>query len=156
MIEYKISGRDTILAQHLVLDYNGTIAFEGKLINEVEYLLNTLSDKLDIHIVTADTFGTVKKELQNVSCTIDIIGDENQDVQKSNIVDSLGNEKVIAIGNGRNDALMLERSALGIMTIQQEGAFSKLFNYSDIVCNNIIDALKILLNAKQINATLRN
>lgn len=44
-----------------------------------------------------------------------------QDQQKLKYVKDLGSSHVIAIGNGKNDLLMLRESALGIGIIQAEG-----------------------------------
>ena len=155
MIKIDIPGYKNIEAEHLVLDYNGTLAIDGKLIEGVRQLLEILSKHLTIHIVTADTFGTSDHELTGVNCKYQILDQTVQDIQKEMYVIDLGKEKVIAIGNGRNDILMLREAALSIMVIQQEGAYAKLAEYSDIACFSIKDALNLLLNPMRIIATLR-
>jgi len=50
---------------------------------------------------------------------------------------------------------MLEKSELGILIIGEEGASTNALLKSDIVINNIKDAIKLLLNEKRIIATLR-
>ncbi|MBN2273735.1 MAG: hypothetical protein JXK95_05340 [Bacteroidales bacterium] len=155
MIAIDIPGYKKIKAEHLVLDFNGTIAVDGKLIYGLKEQLELLSHKLCIHIITADTFGTVNKELEGIACNPMTIPVSDQDMQKERYVSGLGSERVIAIGNGQNDVLMLRKSALGIMVIQQEGAFGKLFNDADIVCFSIHDALDLLLNPLRVIATMR-
>ncbi len=155
MIEIYIPGYKLIRANHLVLDYNGTLAVDGKLIPGTKPLLEILTSMLHVHVITADTFGSSQKELEGIACKHVIIPLPEQDVEKEKYVAGLGCEHVIAIGNGQNDALMLRESALGIMVIQQEGAFGKLFNHADIVCTSILDALNLLLNPLRIKATLR-
>ncbi|HDS06024.1 MAG TPA: ATPase P, partial [Bacteroides sp.] len=61
MIEIEIPGYKTIHAEHLVLDFNGTLAVDGHLIDGVADQLFRLSADLEVHVLTADTFGTVRK-----------------------------------------------------------------------------------------------
>ena len=75
--------------------------------------------------------------------------------QKNDFIHSLGKDKIIAIGNGANDALMLKNAALGIALIQKEGACSNTLFSADIVCTSIIDALELIKNPLRIAATLR-
>lgn len=151
----EIPVRKPLMIEHLVLDFNGTLATDGKLIDGVEQLLNKLSEQLCIHVITADTFGTVAKALKGVNCRVIVLEKAEQDKQKKNYVKQLGSKKCVAIGNGFNDSLMLKFAALGIVTIQSEGAATKALQNADIACTSIIDALNLLLNPKRIAATLR-
>ena len=156
MIIIDIPGYKKLEGEHLVLDYNGTLAIDGKLIDGVKQILERLSKKLSIHIITADTFGISKDELSGIDCTLEILKSSFQDIQKEMFVINLGKDKVIVIGNGRNDALMLKSAVLGIAIIQAEGASTKSILNADIICNNIINALMLLEHPRRINATLRN
>ena len=81
---------------------------------------------------------------------------ENQQKQKLNFIEELGKERVIAIGNGYNDLLMLKEAGLSISVIQKEGACPQSVVFSDIVTTSIIDALELLINPFRMIATLRN
>ncbi|MDR9755590.1 MAG: HAD family hydrolase [Thermoanaerobacterales bacterium] len=142
--------------QHLVLDYNGTIAFDGSLIQGVEEKLNQLADALNIYIVTADTFGTVRQKCRNIKGKMKVLSSSNGALEKEQFVESLGTEKVVAVGNGVNDSLMLKKAALGIIVIGEEGAASLALNNADIIVKDIHDALDLLLNKTRIKATLRS
>ena len=155
MIEMEIPGIKTIYAEHLVLDYNGTVAFDGGLIPGIKHMLNLLSEKLEVHVITADTFGNAAAQLDGVKCTLDIIGKGDQQKQKAEFIASLGLDKVVAVGNGFNDLLMLENAELGIAVIQGEGASARTVIASDIVVTSITGALELLLNPLRIAATLR-
>jgi soluble P-type ATPase len=109
-----------------------------------------------VHVLTADTFHTVQNELRGLPITIKILDSAEQDKQKLQYVKNLGSDNVIAIGNGKNDVLMLKESALSIGIIQAEGAFSQVLNCTQIVCTSITDALSLLINSKRLLATLRN
>jgi soluble P-type ATPase len=49
MIEISIPGFHNLQLKHLVLDYNGTLACDGKLIPGVQKILNRLSENLKVH-----------------------------------------------------------------------------------------------------------
>ncbi|OPZ75388.1 MAG: hypothetical protein BWY80_00175 [Firmicutes bacterium ADurb.Bin456] len=76
-------------------------------------------------------------------------------MEKGEYVRTLGPESVIAMGNGTNDALMLERSALGIAVVGPEGASTAALQKADLVVASIISGLDLLLNPKRLVATLR-
>lgn len=156
MISINIPGYKTVEIEHLVLDYNGTLAVDGKLIDGVKPLLEQLSEKLTFHVLTADTFGSSARELSGIRCSLKILDATAQDQQKEMVVQQLGKKKVVAIGNGFNDALMLKSAEIGIVLVQAEGAAAKTLLNADIVCPNIIDALNLFLHPKRLVATLRN
>ncbi|MEJ5285873.1 MAG: HAD family hydrolase, a [Candidatus Kapaibacterium sp.] len=155
MIEFEVPGLRKFQLKNLVLDYNGTIAFDGELIPGVEKLLSELSKQLKIYIVTADTFNKVKDFQNLIEAEVHILPPEDQIKLKADFVEILGQDSTVVIGNGANDSKMLKVSALGIAVIGKEGASSKTLQNADIVCNSIEDALNLLLNPKLIIATLR-
>ncbi len=63
--------------------------------------------------------------------------------------------RVVAIGNGRNDRMMLDAAALGIAVCGAEGAAAETLEAADIVVGRIVDALDLLLHPKRLVATLR-
>ncbi len=155
MIKISIPEKGTLRLEHLVLDYNGTLATDGSLITGVEESLNSLADKLAIYVITADTFGKAAERLKAVNCQLTILSNKNQQQQKAGFVKKLGEQHTVAIGNGLNDALMLKEATLGLAVIQQEGAAVKTVQSADIAFTSIIDALDILLNPIRLIATLR-
>lgn len=155
MITVNIPSRQKLEAEHLVLDVNGTLANDGKIDSETINLLKRLEGKIAIHVVTADTYGTARNELKEVSCKIKILSNGQQDKQKKEYVTKLGKDRTIAIGNGLNDALMLKAASLSIGVIQMEGASMKCLIQADVVCTNINHALELLLNPMRLIATLR-
>lgn len=156
MINVQIPGGSTLQLAHLVLDYNGTLALDGELLVGAAEKILELASHLEVHVVTADTHGTVAKKLADLPCTLHIIGPGAQDRQKQAYVHSLGAERVAAIGNGRNDGPMLQAASLGIGLIQKEGGCTAAILQADIVCTDIGDALTLLLKPDRLKATLRN
>jgi soluble P-type ATPase len=156
MIKIDIPGNKTLNLEHLVLDYNGTIAFDGALIKGVKACLAELSQMLTIHVITADTFGSVKKTIEDIHCKLAVIPLDHQDVTKLEYVNNLGCEQTVSMGNGVNDRLMLKASALGVAVIQGEGAAFETLASADVVCTDIQSALLLLSNPLRLIATLRS
>ena len=156
MIEIDIPGNRVLQLEHLVLDYNGTIAFDGALIDGVKECLTELSQMLTVHVITADTFGSVKKTLEDINCKMTLIPLNRQDVAKLEYVKNLGHEQTVSMGNGANDRLMLKASALGVAVIQGEGAAFETLASADVVCTDIRFALSLLSNPLRLIATLRS
>jgi soluble P-type ATPase len=62
----------------------------------------------------------------------------------------------VALGNGRNDRLMLKEAALGIALLQAEGAAVEALLAADVVAPDILVALDLLLAPDGLIATLRS
>jgi len=152
----EIPGYGELALNHLVLDYNGTLAVDGKLIDGVKDALIKLSESLSLHVLTADTFGIAKEGLEGIPCQLTILPKDNQQRGKLRFVEDLSAGQVAAIGNGRNDQLMLKESALGIAVILEEGASVQALQSADVVCPSIVSALELLLNPLRLTATLRS
>ena len=152
----KIPGWKPLYLSHLVLDYNGTVAVDGGLIDGVKERLHVLAESLTIHILTADTFGSVREAVAGIPCHLAVIQDSNQAEAKRAYVAQLGLEHCVGIGNGRNDRLMLKEAALGIVVVQAEGAAVEAILAADIVSNSILEALDLLSHPLRLTATLRS
>lgn len=156
MMHFDIPGRERLSIHHLVLDFNGTIAFDGVLIPGVEERLRELSGMLTIHIITADTNKSVANQCRNIPASIHIIENNNQSSQKTDFVSSLTPNGTVCIGNGRNDEGMLSIAELAIGVIGQEGFATVSALKSDVLIMNINDGLDLLLHPHRLTATLRN
>jgi len=156
MIEIDVPGYKHLRLGHLVLDYNGTLACDGELIPGVEDTLTRLAEEMEVHVLTADTFGVVRERLTRVPCALTVLPRESQDQGKLAYVRKLGVENTACIGNGRNDRLMLLEAALGIAVILGEGAARETLVAADIVCTDILAALDLFRNRLRMTATLRS
>lgn len=155
MLECKIPNFKSLEIDKLVFDYNGTLACDGRLIDNVKEKLNQLAKSFDIYILTADTFGTVENEFKNAEAEIIIIDSDNGSKTKQEFIQDLDSQTVIAVGNGSNDRLMLEEAGLGILILGAEGASTKSLLNSDLLISNINDALNTILKPKRLVASLR-
>lgn len=155
MIEINIPGRGTLKLEHLVTDVNGTLAIDGQLIEGVAEKIEALKDELTIHMLTADTHGKQALIDRQLDLTAVRIQPGNEPEQKANYVRRLGAEKVVAIGQGANDAGMLKESALGICVLSKEGAAVETLLSADLLAPDIITALELLEKPLRISATSR-
>ena len=156
MIAIDIPGFGQLRLEHLVLDYNGTLAADGVLLPGVADALRALAAAVQIHVVTADTFGLAAQQLAGLPVRLVIAPQTSQAEAKLAFVTGLGADGVVAIGNGRNDRKMLEAAALGIALVQREGGAAQALASADVAALNILDALELLRHPKRLVATLRS
>ena len=140
---------------HIVLDYNGTIAKDGILKESVKALLLELTQQYQVHVITADTFGSVHSQVKAFDCSVKVLESADHRAEKADFIKQLDAKKCVAMGNGNNDALMVQEAQIGIAILGDEGCSSKSLFNSDIVCKSIEDALNLLLYPKRLIATLR-
>ena len=155
MLEIKIPGFGDLKLAHLVLDYNGTLACDGLLIDGVRERLQQIAQSLDIHVITADTFGRVQEQMEGIPSRIIIVANEGQDAAKEDYLLKLEPAGTAAIGNGRNDRRMLARATLGIAVIGAEGLATQTLHAAHLVAPDICSALDLLLHPLRLVATLR-
>ncbi|MFV0422482.1 HAD family hydrolase [Oleidesulfovibrio sp.] len=222
MLHIEIHGRAPLNLKTLVLDYNGTIARDGALIDGVAKRIRQLAESLRIVVLTANTHGSVAaavrdlpvevmilhtahRNISGASCgghdvagsTPDINIMESQrdtppagSAQKENVqgkdltgkettyaakeepnphearfseaeaklqvLVQLGATQCVAMGNGRNDALMLKEAALSIAITGTEGTSTAALIAAQVAIHNINDGLDLLLHPARLKATLRN
>ena len=155
MLTIAIPGAQALQLEHLVLDFNGTLACDGELLDGVAGLVGQLARHLLVHVVTADTYGRARTQLDGLPCKLVILESGDQTQAKRDYVQRLGPHAVACIGNGRNDRGMMEAAALGIAVIQGEGASPETVFRADVVASDVCDALQLLLNPLRLVATLR-
>lgn len=156
MFELDIPGYGLIQLEYLVSDFTGTLSVDGKLLPGVKERLNEIAKILTVHVLTADTFGRAKAELEDVNCEVHILTTgESHDVQKEHFVRKLFAKKVIAFGNGNNDRRMLKIAKIGVAVCLEEGCSKDAFFASDIVVKTAVDAFDLILYPKRLKATLR-
>jgi len=156
MISVSVPGWGDLDIEYLVVDYNGTCAFDGKIKENVKEMLDKVSRYIKVFIITSDTYGNIDTEGNTIGLSIIKVGKVGSGAEKAKIIRELGPEKIVAIGNGSNDVLMLREAALGIGVIGEEGCSKDVLKEADFVVKNVIDALSILLHPERIVATLRD
>jgi P-type E1-E2 ATPase len=155
MIELNIPGHGLIRLEHLVCDVNGTLAVDGQLPENVKLGLNSLRDRLTLHMLTANTHGKQNQIDHQLSLEAVRIQPGEEADQKARYVQLLGADSVVAIGQGANDAGMLKEAALGICILSAEGTAVETMLNADLIVANMRDALELLEKPLRIVATLR-
>ena len=156
MLEIDLPNYKKLELNHLIMDYNGTLACDGELVSGVKDVLQELSHYLNIHVITADTFGKVEATFAQDPYTVKVLPRDNQVQEKLNYIRSLNSKHCVCIGNGRNDMLMLQEAELSLAVILEEGLSVETMQYSDVVINGIMPALNLLKYPLRLKATLRS
>jgi soluble P-type ATPase len=140
----------------IVCDYNGTIAKDGVVIDGLKELFLQLAKSYTLHVITADTFGSVKEQLKDYNVAVKVLSSDNHTREKALYIQNLCAENTVAIGNGNNDKQMLKEAAVSIAILGSEGCAKEALLNSDMICKDIKDALLSLLHTKRLIATLRS
>ena len=155
MIEISIPGRGNSRITHLVFDVNGTLATDGTLITGVAEKLSLLREQVTVHLLTADTHGGQAAIDEVLGFEANRVTPGDEAVQKARCVEDYGAETTVAIGNGANDADMLNAAGIGIAVLGDEGLCVETLNAADVLVRDIHDALDLLLKPERLVATLR-
>jgi soluble P-type ATPase len=138
--------------EHVLLDVNGTLTNRGELVPGIRARIATLRETLTVHLVSADTFGT----LDGIAAGLGVDAVRAQTgADKLLQLDRHGRDRCAVIGNGANDVPVLEAAALGFVVIGPEGASSAALRAADVVCQSAADAIDLLLDPQALSATLR-
>jgi soluble P-type ATPase len=152
MISIEIPQRGLYKLHHAVFDINGTLAVDGVALVGVADYLQTLGKHLSIHLLTAGTHGNLKELEKELGHPLKII---RTGEDKVNYVKMLGSDSVVAVGNGANDAGMLQLAAIGIAVLTDEGVAISTLRAADVLVTNPVHAIELLLLPKRLVATLR-
>ena len=155
VIHIDIPGWGNMDIESIVLDLNGTIAADGKIPSQVKERINSLSEKVKIYILTADTQGTASEEVRDMGADLVKIDGEHSAEAKFEFLKTIKPETTIAIGNGNNDRFILREAGLGIAVLGDEGISVSAMKSADVIVKNISDALDFFLKPKRLIATLR-
>ncbi len=155
MLELEIPGYGALALKHLVLDVNGTITAGGELLPGVAEGIAALEGVLKPVAITADIRGTAAALGERLGIEVHVIGSGWEVGEKLALVQDLGLDAVVAVGNGANDALVLKSCAVGICILGPEGAARAALEAADVVAPSIEAALQLLADPRRLAATLR-
>ena len=156
MIRIDIPGQGELILEHAVFDVNGTLAVDGEIIPGVPDLIHLLKEHLALHLLTADTHGKLAQINQSMDLEAAKIQPGAEKESKADFISRLGSNQTVAIGQGANDALMLETARIGICVLSPEGTAVEALLKADLVVPDIHSAIEILLNPVRLKASLRN
>lgn len=154
MIRIEIPGRETLAIEHVVLDYNGTIAVDGLVLDELKPRLQALLKEVSVTVLTADTYGTVRAECEPLGLRVETFPREGAAECKAEIVKKLRGGRA-CFGNGFNDCRMFDAAELSVAIMEAEGVCGALLPHADVVVRSAAEALDLLLRPDRLRATLR-
>src|ERR1039458_1530256 len=141
-----------------VSDYTGTHSFGGVIEPDVKRKLRELAAVVDLHIVTADSFGTAERELAGIAIPYKLRSGRH-DIEKVDYVSHFHLPHVAAFGNGNNDRLMLravkEGGGLAIAVDNGEGCALDAMRNADLFVVGAANAMDLLLDPLRLKATPR-
>ena len=154
----EIPGFGTREIRMVVSDYTGTLSCAGRLVTGVREELLRLQERVDIRIISSDSFGTAKEELAGI-VKPDILGTARHDVEKQDYVRAFELQHVAAFGNGNNDRMLLktvkEGGGLAIAVDNGEGCAVDALVNAHLFIVGAANALNLLLEPRGCKATLR-
>lgn len=154
MITIEIPGRDALAIEHVLLDYNGTIAVDGVLASGVRECMAQLAERAHVAVLTADTYGTAKAQCAPLGVEVVTFPREGAAAFKQAYAQKLDGQ-IACLGNGFNDVGMFDQADLAIAVLDTEGTYAGLLSHADILARSAEEGLSLLLNLDRMRATLR-
>lgn len=159
VIRLDIPGFGLREISRVVSDYTGTHAFGGAVREAAKDRLAQLCQLVEVHILTSDTFGTVKRELQGLPVTLHLLHGDRHDEQKRDYVLGRDPQHMAAFGNGNNDRLLLktvrDAGGLAVAVDNGEGCALDAILAANLLIHGSENALDLLLDGSRCKATLR-
>lgn len=154
MISIQRPGQEPLEIEFILLDFEGTLAQDQRVHPKAKDKINLLSKRTKIYILKKGEKEGTNDTLKKVKAEVLYIKEGESSQQKLNLLRQLGTIRTVAIGNGADDAPMIEEAGLGICVIGKEGSAVEVLKKADLVMTNILDALDFLLKPLRQKATL--
>jgi len=154
MIFIQRPGQEPLDIDFILIDFEGTLASDHRVHPKAKDKINLLSKRTKIYILAKEEKEVAEEALRRVKAEIFHLTEGGTSEQKLNLLRQLGPTKTLAIGNGVDDAPVLEEAGLGICVIGREGTSIEAVKRADVVVSDILDALDFLLKPLRQKATL--
>ncbi len=154
MIVIQRPGQDLLEMDFILMDFEGTLAQDRRVDPKAKDKINLLSKRMKIYILAKGEKEVVEDVLKKVKAEVIYLREREPAQRKLSLLRQLGARRTVAIGNGVDDALMLEEAGLGICLLGREGASVEAMQKADVVVTNILDALDFILKPLRQEATL--
>src|SRR4030067_1407815 len=141
MIFIQRPGQEPLEIEFILIDFEGTLASDRRIHPKAKDKINLLSKRTKIYILAKGEKGVVEEILRRVRAEIFYSPEGDASQKKLDLLRQLGATRTVAIGNGVDDAPMIEEAGLGICVISQEGTSAEAMMKADGVVSNILDAL---------------
>ena len=154
MIIIERPGQGNLEIEFILIDFEGTLASDRRVHPKAKDKINLLSKRTKIYILAKGEKEGVEESLRRVKAEIFWLPEGDFSRRKLDLLRQLGATRTVAIGNGVDDAPMIEEAGLGICIISKEGTSAEAMKRADVVVSNILDALDFLLKPLRQKATL--
>jgi len=154
MIHIQRPGQDPLEFDSLFVDFEGTLAYDGRVHPKAKDKINLLSKRLRIFIFTKGEKERLEEILRRVKAEVIYMAEGEAAQKKIEFLRQVGPIRSVAIGNGLDDVQMIEEAGLGICVIGKEGASGEAVKKADLVVLSILDAFDFLLKPLRQKATL--
>ena len=128
MIIIEIPGREPLRIDHVVLDYNGTVAVDGLLLKGAGERISRLREHVKVHVLT--------RQCEPLGVEVRTFPREGAAGCKEEIVRGLEGG-VACLGNGFNDIQMFDAARLSIAVLEREGMCAALLGHAAVVVRSI-------------------
>ena len=154
MITIQRPGQKSLEIEFILIDLEGSLASDRRVHPKAKDKINLLSKRAKIYILAKGEKEKIEDTLRKVRADLFFPMEGETSKEKLNLLRKLGIERTVVIGNGVDDAPMMEEASLSICIIGKEGTSSETIKKADIVFTNILDALDFLLKPLRQENTL--
>jgi len=154
MILIQRPGEAPLEIDFVLLDFEGALALDRRIHPKAKDKINLLSKRAKIHILVRGEEEDIGDVLRKLKAEVIYLKEGKASERKLELLRRLGAKRSVAIGNGLDDAPMMEEAGLAICILGKEGASVETLKKADIVVTNIVDALDFLLKPMRHKATL--
>jgi soluble P-type ATPase len=154
MILIQRPGEEPLEIEFILLDFEGTLVQDRRVHPKAKDKINLLSKRTKIYILTKGEEESIGEILKKLKVEVIYLKEGEASERKLDLLRQLGAKRSVAIGNGVDDAPMMEEAGLGICILGKEGASAEALKRADVVVTNILDALDFLLKPFRQKATL--
>ena len=154
MIIIQKPGQEPLSIEFILVDFEGTLASDRRVHPKARDKLNLLSKRSKIYILAKGEQEAIGEILKKVKAEVIYLTEGEASQRKLDLLRQVGATRAVAIGNGVDDAAMIEEAGLGICIIGKEGTSAEATKKADVVFTDILHALDFLLKPLRQKATL--
>ena len=154
MLSIHRPGQEPLEIEFILIDFEGTLASDRRVHPKAKDKINLLAKRTKIYILARGEREVIEGMLRKVKAEIVFSSEGQGSQEKLDLLTRLGKDRTVAIGNGLEDASMVEEAGLGICVIGKEGASGEALRKADVIVTHILDALDFLLKPLRHQATL--
>ncbi len=171
MIPIERPGLKPLEIEFVLIDFEGTLAVDRRVHPKAKDKINLLSKRTKIYVLVNPPPPPLNKggeggilakgekelideRLTKVKAEIIYLAEGDSSQGKLDLLYQLGPARCVAIGNGVDDAAMIQEAGIGICVIGKEGSSGDATKNAALVFTDILDALDFLLKPLRQRATL--